>query len=320
MLEGKNVLVAGGSGFVGANIINRLLSLGANVRATIHQKEPVIFDNRIDYIKCNLLKMDDCKKVVKNMDYVFMWAAYSSGAAVIKSNPVALVTPNVVMNTQMLEAAYSAKVEKFIFPSSSVVYPVSGEKPVTEDQMMDDDPCDIYFGPAWMKRFTEILCRLYSKKINNPMKTVVLRPANIYGPFDNFDLKTSHVMAATIRKVIERQSPIKVWGTGDDIRDFIYVDDFIDAIILAAEKINTYNPINIASGQGYSIKQILKILLDIENYKDAEVLYNPSKPSTIPIRLFSTAKAEAVLDFKAKTDIREGMTNTIEWYKKEYKA
>ncbi len=167
-----------------------------------------------------------------------------------------------------------------------------------------------------MKRYTEILCKLYSEKLKNPMATVVLRPANIYGPYDNFDLATSHVMAATIRKVIERQNPIEVWGTGDDIRDFMYVDDFVDAVILATEKIDTYNPINIASGTGYSVKQILAILLDIENYKDARIVYDSSKPSMIPIRLFDTKKAETFLGFKAKTDIREGMKRTIEWYRK----
>jgi GDP-L-fucose synthase len=130
MFEGKRVLVAGGTGFVGVNLINRLLSLGANVRATIHRKDPVILDERIEYVRCDLTRMEDCKKVVSDMDYVFLCAASTSGAAVIQSTPLVHVTPNIVMNAQMLEAAYFAKVKKFIWLSSNAAYPPSGDRPV----------------------------------------------------------------------------------------------------------------------------------------------------------------------------------------------
>jgi len=316
MLKGKNVLVAGGTGFVGINLIQRLLSLEANVRATIHHKPPVIHNDKIEYLTCDLLNMNDCHAAVKDMDYIFMCAANTSGAAVMAKTPLVHVTPNIIMNSQILEAAYFAKVQKFIFISSSVVYPPSGEKPVTEnDLILDDDPYDTYFGAAWMKRYSEILCRLYSEKLKNPLPTVVVRPANIYGPYDDFDYATSHVMAATIRKVIERQNPIQVWGTGNDIRDLIYIDDFIEALILASEKITTYDPLNIASGKGYSIKQLLEMTMEIDHYKDATIIYDSSKPSMIPIRLFDTKKAKELLHFKATTSMTEGIEKTIKWYK-----
>jgi GDP-L-fucose synthase len=316
--KGANVLVAGGAGFIGINLINRLLSLGAKVRATIHRKEPVSLDERIEYIRCDLTSMEDCKKVVGDMDYVFLCAANTSGAAVIASTPLVHVTPNVVMNSQMLEAAYFARVKKFVWLSSNAAYPPSGDRPVNGEELFEGDPYDVYFGVAWMKRYTEILCRMYSEKLKNPMTTVVLRPSNIYGPYDDYDFATSHVMAALIRRVVERQDPFEVWGTGDDIRDWIYIDDFIDAMILATEKVESYNPINIGLGKGYSIKQALQMMLEIDGYTNAKVTYNSSKPSMIPIRLIDTTKAEKVLGFKATTGLREGIRKTIEWYRKTH--
>src|SRR3989338_3261176 len=321
MFKGKNFLVAGGAGFIGANLIKRLLDLDANVRATLHDKPAVIVDKKVEYLKCDLVRMDDCKKAVSCMDYVFMCAANTSGAAVMAATPLVHVTPNVVMNAQILEAAYFAGIKKFIWISSSVVYPPSAEVKVREDMMMlNKDPYDTYFGAAWMKRYTEILCRLYSEKLNKTMPTVVVRPSNIYGTYDKFDPATSHVMAATIRKVVERQAPIKIWGTGNDVRDLIYIDDFISGLLLAAEKINTYDPINIASGKGYSIKEILKIALEIDGYEDAKIEYDTSKPSMIPIRLFDTKKAEQLLGFKVKFDLREGIEKTIQWYKETLRS
>ncbi len=315
IFSGSRALVAGGTGFVGINTINRLLSLGASVRATIHRKDPVILDKRIEYIKCDLTSMEDCRKVVSDIDYVFLCAASTSGAAVIASTPLVHVTPNIIMNSQMLEAAYFARVKKFIWLSSNAAYPPTGDRPVKEEELLDGDPYETYFGVAWMKRYTEILCRMYSEKLKNPMATVVLRPSNIYGPYDDFEFETSHVMAALIRRVVERQNPFTVWGTGDDVRDWIYIDDFMDAMMLAAEKIDTYNPINIGLGKGCTIKEALQIMLEVDGYTDAKIQYDSSKPSMIPIRLIDTAKAEKVLGFKAKTGLREGIKRTIEWYK-----
>ena len=316
MFKGTNVLIAGGAGFVGANLVRRMLDLGANVRATLHRKEALIEDARVDYVRADLLLREDCQRIVRDMDHVFLCAANTSGAAVIASTPLVHVTPNIIMNAQMLEAAYFAKVQKFIFLSSNAAYPPSADRFVREEEMFDGDPYDIYFGVAWMKRYTEILCRLYMEKLKNPMRTVVVRPSNIYGPYDDFDFATSHMMSATIRKVVERQNPIKVWGTGDDIRDLIYIDDFIDGLVLAAEKINTFEPVNLAYGQGYSVKELLNICLEEDGYLDAAVEYDVSKPSMIPVRLIDTSKAERLLGFKARTGIREGIRMTMDWYRK----
>ncbi len=315
MFKDARVLVAGGAGFIGSNLIKRLISEGARVRATVHRKPPVILDDRVEYVTCDLTGMDDCKKVVSDMDYVFLCAASTSGAAVMASTPLVHVTPNIVMNSQMLETAYFAKVKKFIWLSSNAAYPPSGDRPVKEDEMFNGDPYETYFGVAWMKRYTEILCRMYSEKLKDPMATVVLRPSNVYGPYDDYEFETSHVMAALIRRVVERHDPFEVWGTGDDVRDWIYIDDFIDAMMLAAKKIESFTPVNIGLGIGYSIKQALAVMLEIDGYTEANIVYNSSKPSMIPIRLIDTTLAEKLLGFKTGTDLRTGISRTLDWYR-----
>ncbi len=318
MFNGKNVLVAGGAGFVGSNLIRRLMDQGAKVRATLHKKGPVIIDDRIEYVRCDLLNMEDCRKAVSDMDYVFMCAANTAGAAVISSTPLVHVTPNIIMNSQILEAAYFANVNKFIFLSSNAAYPPTGNRPVREDEMFDGDPYDTYYGVGWMKRYTEILCRLYSQKLKNPMPVIVIRPSNIYGPFDDFDFATSHVMAAMIRKVADRHNPIIMWGDGNDIRDLIYIDDFVDAVLLATEKIETYDPVNIGAGKGYKLRDIQEMILKIDGYDDAEIKYDTSKPSMIPVRLIDVTKAEKVIGFRPAIGLTEGIRKTLQWYREQY--
>jgi GDP-L-fucose synthase len=318
MFKNLKTLVAGGSGFVGINLIIKLLESGSKVRATIHEQEPVLNDPRIEYIKCDLTETGDCERAVKDIDYVFMCAASTSGAAVIAATPLVHVTPNIVMNARLLEAAYHAHVKKFIFLSSNAAYPPSGDRPVREDEMYDGDPYEAYFGVGWMKRYTEILCRMYAEKLKNPMKTVVLRPSNIYGPYDKYDFATSHVMAALVRKVVERQDPLEVWGTGKDVRDWIYIDDFIEAVMLAAEKADSFNPLNIGLGEGHTIEEALQIMLEVDGYTSARIVTNVSKPSMIPVRLIDTTRAKEVLGFKARTGLREGISKTIDWYRKTY--
>lgn len=320
MFKDVKVLVAGGTSFIGVNLINRLLPLGAKVRATLHQKDPVVADKRIDYVRCDLTRMEDCQRVVSGMDYVFLCAANTSGAATMAATPLVHVTPNIVMNSQMLEAAYFARVKKFAWLSSTTGYPPSGDRPVKEEEMLSGEPYEAYFFVGWMKRYTEVLCRMYSEKLKEPMTTVVLRPTNIYGPYDDFEFETSHVLPALIRKVIERHDPIEVWGTGDDVRDLLYVDDLVDAIFLAMEKIESYDPINIGLGRGYSVKDILQMILEVDSYAEAKIQFNSSKPSMIPIRLIDTTKAETILGFKAKTGLKEGIKKTIAWYRKAHQS
>jgi GDP-L-fucose synthase len=249
------------------------------------------------------------------MDYVFMVAANTSGAAVMATTPLAHVTPNVVMNAQMMDAAYKAGVKKFVFISSSAAYPPTDGRPVREEEMFGGDPYDVYYSVGWMKRYGEILCKIYAQKIKNPMPTLVIRPSNVYGPYDKFDFLTSHVTTALIRKVVERQNPVEVWGSGNDIRDLIYIDDFIDGLFLAFEKSGDYLAINLASGRGYSVKEILQTILEVDEYSYAEVRFDPSKPSTIAIRLVDIQLAQEMLGFHPNISLKEGLKRTVTWYR-----
>lgn len=313
MFQGKNILVTGGAGFVGSNLIKRLLDMGVNVSATLHKKKAKIDDDSIEYIRCDLRKPEDCRKVCRGMDYIFLCAANTSGAAVMEKTPLAHLTPNIIMNSLMLEAAYSAGVKKVLFISTNTVYPVT-DYPVKEDDA-NFEFFEKYFIVGWMKRFSEIMCQMYSTKIGKPMQTVIVRPANIYGPFDDFEWETSHVLPALIRRVVERHDPIEVWGDGKDIKDFIYIDDLIDGLIFAMEKIEGFDVVNIASGKEYCLRDILDIIIKIDGYENAKVEYDASKPTMIPKRLINPSKAKHLLGFEAKTSIEEGLKKTIDWYR-----
>ena len=313
MFKNSNVLVTGGAGFVGVNLIRRLLDLGANVTATLHRKDAVVKDDRVNYVRVDLRRPEDCATAVQGADYVFMCAANTSGAAVMAKTPLAHLTPNVLMNVSMLDAAYQAQVRKFLFISSNTVYPLT-DFAVKEDDVTNEF-YEKYFIVAWMKRFTEIVCEMYATKIAKPMQVCVVRPANIYGEFDDFEWETSHVIPALIRKVVERHNPLEVWGDGSDLKEFIYVQDFIDGMLLAMEKLEGFDPINIATGHPATVKDVLRALLKVDGYEDAKLVFDTSKPTMIPKRLIDVSKATAELGFKAKVPLEEGLKRTVQWYR-----
>jgi len=313
MFKNARILVSGGAGFVGVNLSQRLVSLGANVRATIYRRAPVVKNELIDYMQADMTRPEDCRRAVEGMDYVFMCAANTSGAAVMEKTPLVHLTPNLIMNALMLEASYAANVKKFLFISSNTVYPVT-DYPAKEKDVINEF-YDKYFIVAWMKRFSEIMCEMYATKIKKPMTTIVVRPANIYGPYDDFDWETSHVLPALIRRVVERHDPIMMWGDGSDIKDFIYIDDMIDGLLLAMEKIDGYDFLNIASGKQYVLKNLLNLMISIDGYDGAVINFDVSKPTMIPKRLIDTQKAKETLGLEAKTPIEEGLRRTINWYR-----
>ncbi|MGE5295070.1 MAG: NAD-dependent epimerase/dehydratase family protein [Solirubrobacterales bacterium] len=313
MFQGKRTLVTGAAGFIGSRLIARLVREGAQVRGTIHDREPAVREQSVEYVRADLSRAEDCARVCQDMEYVFLCAANTSGAAVMETTPLVHLTPNLIMNARMLEAAYAAGVRKTLFISSNTVYPVSDD-PVKETDVTNEF-FEKYFIVAWMKRFTEIMCEMYSRKIKKPMQTVVVRPANAYGPGDKFDWATSHVLPAMIRRVVERHDPIRMWGDGRDIKDFIYVDDLVEGMLLAVEKVEGFDPINLASGQAYCLRDLLALTLKLDGYTNARVEYDTSKPTMIPKRLIDPSKARRLLGFEARTPIETGLRNTIEWYR-----
>ena len=185
------------------------------------------------------------------MDYVFLCAAHTSGAAVIRATPLVHITPNVLINTLMLEAAYRARVARFCFISSGAAYPPTADRPVREEEMFDGDPHDVYFAAGWMKRYAEILCRTYAEKIASadahrrgaavqrlrPLRQVRLRREPCHGGPDPPRGRAPR--------------PLEVWGTGEDIRDLIYVDDFIEGMLAAFATERPYLAVNICGGTGH---------------------------------------------------------------------
>ena len=311
----QNVLVTGAAGLIGSCAVRRLFEAGADVRATYHRAEPGPRVEGVEYTKADLTKADDCQKAGQEISFVFHCAAHTPGAGATASDPLASVTSNLIIDARMLEAAYGAGVKKFLWLGSTTAYPPTGERPVKEEEMFSGEPFEKYFFVGWSKRFTEVLCRMYGEKLSKPMTTIVLRLAYVYGPGDSFDPAVSHVIPALIRKVVERQDPLEVWGTGEDVRDPLYVDDAVSAMLLAAEKIERYDVFNIGLGKGYSVKEMLETILKLDGFPNAKIEFDSSKPAMIPVRRVDVSKAERVLGFRAATDLAEGLRETITWYR-----
>lgn len=313
MFTGSNVLVCGATGFIGSNLVNRLINEGAQVKAACYTSPQNNPNKNVQWHSGNLEEQKFCEQVTEGVDYLFMCASNTSGAAVMEKTPLVHVTPNVIMTSRVLEAAYASGIKKCLFLSSSTVYPFS-DYAVCEDDVNFDFYSKYYF-VGWMKIFCEQLFQMYTK-LKNPMSTIILRPGNAYGPGDDFDFATSHVLPALIRRVVERHNPITVWGTGEDIRDFIYIDDLIDGMLLAMNHKPIFDIFNVSSGKGIGLGEILEILVDIESFQESEIVFDKTKPTMIPKRLINIEKARKELNFRAQVGIRQGLQKTIEWYKK----
>ena len=311
--QGKRVLVTGASGFIGTNLVRKLTNLGAIVRGAIHESDPQEVLPGVEYSTFDLLKLENCFKATKDMDYVFMAAANSSGAAVMETTPLVHLTPNVVMNSQMLAASYENKVKKFCFISSNTVYPLTDFAVKEED--VTNEFYEKYFIVGWMKRFSEIMCEMYSNKIKSPMETLVVRPGNLYGPFDKYTWTESKVIAALVRRAIEKHNPFEVWGDGLDLKDFLYIDDFTEGMLLAFAKSNHFMPINIASGIPVTIREVLAVILKTAGHNEAQVNFDSTKPTMIPKRLIDISKMQQLTSWSPETSLTDGITKTMEWYK-----
>lgn len=314
---GKKVLVAGAAGFVGTHLTQRLVNSGAIVRGTIHNSNPLMEINGVEYVRTNLETSIDCDLVTKNIDYVFMCAANSSGAEVMTKTPLVHLTPNVIMNSQILAASYANNIKKFCFISSNTVYPLT-DFAVSEDDVTGEF-FEKYFIVGWMKRFSELMCEMYATKVNKPMPTLIVRPGNLYGPFDKYKKNESKVIAALIRRAFERENPFEVWGDGEDIKDFLFIDDFIDALLETFPNTSDFDIFNVASGVPITIKEVLKHIIDISGNGVIEVNFDTTKPTMIPKRMIDISKINKLIGWYPKTSINQGLKLTFDWYANTYR-
>jgi len=301
-------------GFIGSNLVSRLVADGASVRATLFQRDPPAPIPGVEYVRVNLEEASDCARVCEGMEWVILAAANTSGAAVIASTPLVHLTPNLVMNARMFEAAHAARVRKILFLSSNVVYPLT-DYPVSESDA-GYEFYSSYHIVGWMKRFSEVMCEMYSSRVREPISAIVLRPGNIYGPFDKFDPEKSKVIPALIRRIVERQNPLDVWGDGRDVKDFIYVDDVVDAIVGALLQLESFTVLNIASGKAVTIQDVISTMLRIEGQASVDVRYDPTKPTMIPLRLIDINEASRRIGFVPKVSLEEGLRRTFDWYRR----
>lgn len=312
-LEGKKVTVTGASGLVGSNLLRRLKEIpDIDLIGTLHDTRP---KESAQYAVGNLEDPSFCEFITRDTDVVFHCAANSYGAAVMENDPMALVKGNIVMNINMLQACHKNDVKKFVWLASTTGYPNTTEA-VTEDMMFTGEPFDKYYAVGWVKRYTEVLCKLFAEKLKKTLPCVVLRPTNIYGPGDKTDPKKSHVLSALMRKVIIKQNPIEVWGDGTDEKDVIYVDDMVDAIVLAAEKVDTFDQFNIGAGETHTVLQLLERIKQIAGY-DAPYQLIPSGPRMIPVRRVNIEKAKSVLGWTPKTKLDDGLQMMYSWMTEE---
>lgn len=308
------ILITGGSGLVGQNLTNHLYKQGyKDLVVHLHKRSVRNSISGISYIHGNLMDYQTCLEITKDIDVVIHAAASTSNAVDTVIDPLAHVTPNVAMNNFLIDASYRNKVKKYIFISSNTVYPPKGDNPVVETDFLFNAPYPVYFPVGWMKRYAEVQCELYSKYLPNPMTTVVIRPANLYGPHDKFDFNKCHVTPATIRKVADNMNPIPIWGDGSELRDLIYIDDFVEAVQIIMEKQNSYDTFNVGSNKVYSVNEVLDIMKSLVGNNNP-VEYVQGKPSMIPIRKIDSTKIKNLLGWEAKTSLEEGLLKTYHWY------
>ncbi|MCK4364494.1 MAG: NAD-dependent epimerase/dehydratase family protein [Thermoplasmatales archaeon] len=308
-LEGKNTLVAGGTGLVGTNLTKSLMTIGANVLSTFFSKKPPFLKEK--YKRFNFTKFEDCITATKNIECIFICAAQTYGAKVMKEDPSGSILPNLKINAGLLEASRLNDVDKIVLISSSTVYQ-EADYPIREDQLdLNKSPYDLYLGVGWVNRYIEQLAKLYYKEYG--MKIGIIRPTNIYGPYDNFDNEKSHVLPALIKRALKKEKPYLVWGDGSTIRDFIYVKDFVNDMLDVLNEYCTCDPVNIGSGESISIRDAVKVILDVCNH-NVIPQYDETRPTAIPYRMLSMKKFESLFGKKKRTTFRTGIKKTVEWY------
>lgn len=306
---GKRVLITGGSGLIGRQVVDLLVE--ANAKVTIVSLDKLILNKKTKYIYGDLTDFNFCKKITKNKDFVFHIAGIKGSVEVTKTKPASFFVPLLMMNTNILEASRINKVKKVVFTSSIGAYPPS--RIFREEMGSKGEPMDSF--PGWAKRMAEK--QIESYKIQYGLENfAIVRPCNVYGPGDNFDPSSAMVIPSLMYRIYKKEDPVIVWGDGSAIRDFAYSKDVAEGIILALYYGTNGGFVNLASGKGYSIKQLVEAL---HTFLDFNYKFDPTKPSGFPKRVMDISKAKDLIHYSPSTTLVEGLKETWFWFIKNQK-
>ncbi len=313
-MKKNKLLILGASGFIGKNLaIFFSKKKNFNVTGTYFRKKTHI--NNVKMLKCDLTKKKEADKLIKNSNIIIQAAATTSGAKDILAKPYIHVNDNAIMNSMITRSAYDHNVKHIIVFSCSIMYQ-SSKKPLKEtDFNPTNNMYPNYFGAGWMKLFVEKMCEFYSKLGNN--KYTLIRHSNIYGPNDKFDLEKSHVLAASINKVINcRNNKISIWGDGKEKRDLLFISDLINFVDLAIKKQkNNYELYNAGSGKLISVNELIKKIIKISGNK-IFATNDLTKKTLKTFVCLNCNKARKELGWYPKVSLENGIKKTIDWYLK----
>jgi len=316
-MKDKRITITGGKGFLGTHLLKKLKERG--------YKHLYIGD----LPEFNLVKLDDIRRMYQDSrpDIVIHLAAKVGGIGFNQENPATLFYENLMMGTQLLHEGYQRRIDKFVAIGTICAYPKFTPVPFKEEDLWNGYPEETNAPYGLAKKMMLVQSQAYRHQYG--FNSIFLLPVNLYGPGDNFDPKSSHVIPALIKKMVDAQKiengkskiedrKVVVWGTGKATREFFYVEDAAEAIVLAAERYNKSEPVNIGAGFEISIKELAELIAELTGLK-GRIIWDTSKPDGQPRRMLDTSKAFTEFGFEAKTDFREGLKKTIQWYKKSLK-
>jgi len=308
---GKRILVTGGTGMIGRLLVEMLIAEGAKVRiASLDDRTRA--HPQAEFCRVNLLRFDDCLAICDGMDMVFQLAGIKGSPAVIAQKPASVFVQLITMNTNMMEAAHLKGAERYLFTSTIGVY--APAEVFYEDSVWKTFPSKNDTFGGWAKRMGELQADAYRIEFKWD-KIAIVRPANVYGPFDNFDLQNAMVIPSLIHRAVDGENPMVVWGDGTPVRDFIHARDVAAGMLLAMEKLPG-KPVNLGSGEGVTIRRIVDVIVNNLPNKP-RIVWDTSKPAGDMKRLMDISRARA-MGWSPRISLNEGIAEVMEWYRNNH--